>query len=87
MTVLVALSLTLVAIAGGAVVLTENPERQAVTYSLLGLALGVLFLVLQAPDVALSQVAVGAAVMPMMILLTVRTMHKDLKHRHEKDHS
>ena len=87
MTVLVALSLTLVAIAGGAVVLTENPERQAVTYSLLGLALGVLFLVLQAPDVALSQVAVGAAVMPMMILLAVRTMRKDQRQRRDEEDS
>jgi uncharacterized MnhB-related membrane protein len=86
-TVLVALSLTLVAIAGGAVVLTENPERQAVTYSLLGLALGVLFLVLQAPDVALSQVAVGAAVMPMMILLAVRTMRKDQRQRRDEEDS
>lgn len=89
MTVLVALSLTLVAVAGTTVVLTDRPKRQAVTYSLLGLALGVLFMVLQAPDVALSQIAVGAAVMPMMILLAIRTMEKDLRQRreHEEDDS
>jgi energy-converting hydrogenase B subunit D len=84
-TVLVGLSLTLVAVAGTAVVLTDKPERQAVTYSLLGLALGVLFLVLQAPDVALSQIAVGAAVMPMMILLAISTMRKDQAQRREDD--
>ncbi|HET7355202.1 MAG TPA: DUF4040 domain-containing protein [Nocardioidaceae bacterium] len=87
MTALLVLSLTLVGVAGTAVVATSRPERQVVTYSLFGLTLGVLFLALQAPDVALSQIAVGAAVMPMMILLTVRTMQKDLKQRREKDDS
>jgi uncharacterized MnhB-related membrane protein len=84
-TVLLVLVLTLVGVAGTAVVLTRNPERQAVTYSLLGLSLGVLFIVLQAPDVALSQIAVGTAVMPMMILLAIRTMRKDREQRRGED--
>ena len=84
MTALIVLSLTLVGVAGTAVVLAEKPERQVVTYSLFGLALGVLFLVLQAPDVALSQIAIGAAVMPMMILLAIRTMQKDHQQRQKR---
>ena len=87
MTALLVLSLTLVGVAGTAVVASSSPERQVVTYSLFGLTLGVLFLALQAPDVALSQLAVGAAVMPMMILLTIRTMQKDQKQRREKEDS
>ncbi|MFC5948688.1 hypothetical protein ACFQH9_10425 [Pseudonocardia lutea] len=46
-TVLVAL--TLVAVSGAAVVVTMDPARQAVTLSVFGLALAVLFFVLQAP--------------------------------------
>jgi uncharacterized MnhB-related membrane protein len=59
------------------VVLTHDPIRQAVTLSVFGVLLAVLFLVLQAPDVALSQVAVGAAVVPLMVLLAVRTIRRD----------
>ena len=47
--VLVLVALALVAVAGTAVVLTHDPARQAVTLSLSGLALTVLFVVLQAP--------------------------------------
>jgi uncharacterized MnhB-related membrane protein len=76
-TVIVAVALALVAIGGLAVVLTHDPIRQAVTLSVFGVLLAVLFLVLQAPDVALSQVAVGAAVVPLMVLLAVRTIRRD----------
>lgn len=84
MTVLIVLVLTLVALAGTAVVFTDAPERQAVTYSVFGLTLAVLFMVLQAPDVALSELGVGAAVVPLMIMLTVRTMRKDQRQRREE---
>ncbi|HTW20630.1 MAG TPA: hydrogenase subunit MbhD domain-containing protein [Mycobacteriales bacterium] len=71
MSFLVAISLTLVLAAAIAVVMTEDPHRQAVTLSLFGVCLAVLFFVLQAPDVALSQVAVGTAIVPLMVLLTI----------------
>lgn len=71
--VLVVAALVLVGVAGTAVVLTHDPARQAVTLSLSGLALTVLFVVLQAPDVALAQIAVGSAVVPLMVMLAVRT--------------
>jgi len=70
-TLLVGIALTLVLLAAAAVVFTDNPSRQAVTLSLFGLALTVLFLVMQAPDVALSQLAVGTAVVPLMVLLAI----------------
>lgn len=72
MNLLVLLGLALVATAGTAAVLTREPVRQAVALSVFGLTLALLFLVLQAPDVALSQLAVGTAVVPLMIMLTVR---------------
>ncbi|PBC70459.1 uncharacterized protein DUF4040 [Streptomyces sp. TLI_235] len=57
-------------------VLTRDPVRQAVVLSALGLGLAVLFAVLQAPDVALSQLAVGTALTPLLILLTVRRISR-----------
>ncbi|MEV4754239.1 DUF4040 domain-containing protein [Micromonospora sp. NPDC049559] len=69
---LIAVALVLVAVAGTAVALTGDPGRQAITLSVYGLLLTLLFLVLQAPDVALSQLAVGTALVPLMVMLTVR---------------
>jgi energy-converting hydrogenase B subunit D len=71
-TAVVVIALTLVGAGGTAVALTGAPERQAVTLSVFGLLLTVLFLVLQAPDVALSQLGVGAAVVPLMVMLALR---------------
>ncbi|KAA9150310.1 DUF4040 domain-containing protein [Amycolatopsis acidicola] len=70
--VVLLVALVLVAVAGFAVVRTQDPKRQAITLSVYGLCLTVLFLVLQAPDVALSELAVGSAVVPLMVLLTIR---------------
>ena len=61
----------LVAAAGTAVVLTRNPVNQAIVASFYGLVLGIMFLVYQAPDVALSQITVGAVALPLMILLAL----------------
>jgi energy-converting hydrogenase B subunit D len=67
-------ALTLVGVGGTAVVAVGAPERQAVTLSVFGLLLTLLFFVLQAPDVALSQLAVGTAVVPLMVMLAIRTI-------------
>ena len=61
----------LVAAAGTAVVLTRNPVNQAIVASFYGLVLGIMFLVYQAPDVALSQITVGAVALPLMIVLAL----------------
>ena len=53
------------------VVLARDPLRQAMITSIYGLVLGILFFVFQAPDVALSQTAVGAVALPLMILLAL----------------
>jgi uncharacterized MnhB-related membrane protein len=62
--------MVLVAVLGLFVVLTKDPLPQAIVFSLFGTALAVLFLVLQAPDVALSNIVVGLAY-PAMVLLTL----------------
>lgn len=60
-----------VALAGTAVVLTREPRRQVMVYSLYGIVLTILFVVLRAPDVAFSELAVGAAALPLMLLVTL----------------
>jgi uncharacterized MnhB-related membrane protein len=74
MTVLIVIILTLVLLGGAAVVFTPDPRQQAVTLSIYGILITVLFLVTQGPDVALSQLAVGTAFVPLMVLLTLRAM-------------
>lgn len=68
---LIAVTLLLVAAGGTAVVATRDPLRQAMMASLFGILLAILCFVLQAPDVALSEIVVGAVAVPLMILLSV----------------
>ncbi len=75
-TLLIAVALVLVGISGTAVALTLDPGRQAVSLSVFGILLALLFFLLQAPDVALSQIAVGTAVVPLMVMLAVRKTRK-----------
>jgi uncharacterized MnhB-related membrane protein len=69
---LIVVALTLVAVAAVVVVMTDDPSRQAVTLSAYGLLLAVLFMVLSAPDVALSQIGVNTAIVPLMVMLAIR---------------
>lgn len=71
MTALLAASLLLVAVGGTAVVLTPDPRNQAVVLSMYGLLLTVMFVVLQAPDVAMAQLAVGTVVLPLLVILAI----------------
>jgi uncharacterized MnhB-related membrane protein len=64
-------ALLLVGGAGTCVVAARDPLRQAVLASFFGIVLALLFFVLQAPDVALSEIVVGAVALPLMILLTL----------------
>ncbi|MEU9016862.1 DUF4040 domain-containing protein [Actinomadura sp. NPDC048394] len=74
--ILTALALTV--LMATAVVLTRHPARQAVVLSGYGMVLGVLFLVLQAPDVAMSQIGVGTVVVPLIVVLA---LHATSRHR------
>jgi len=68
-TAVIAVATVLTALAGTAVVFTHHPKRQALTLSMLGLMLTLVFVALQAPDVALSELGINALVVPMVILL------------------
>ncbi|MFJ5800520.1 hydrogenase subunit MbhD domain-containing protein [Streptomyces decoyicus] len=80
------LGLVLVAVAGTATVLVRDPVRQSFLLSLLGLALAAVFLLLQAPDVALSQLAVGSALTPLMVLLSVRKVRRKARSERREEH-
>ena len=77
MTALLATALALVALGGTAVVLQRDPTRQALLAGLFGLALAVLFLVFQAPDVALSALVVGTVALPAMILFALERVREE----------
>jgi uncharacterized MnhB-related membrane protein len=74
MSALIAVSLTLVALAAVAVVMTDDPQRQAVTLSAFGLLMALSFVTLSAPDVALSEIGVGTAIVPLMVMLAIRKL-------------
>ena len=61
----------LIAAAGLAVVLTRDLVRLALMTSVFGMLLVVFFLVLQAPDVALSELVVGAGGFPLVIAVAI----------------
>jgi energy-converting hydrogenase B subunit D len=59
-----------------AVVLNRDPLRQQVTWSVYGLVLVGFFVVLQAPDVALSELVVSAVAYPFVVLLTLARIRR-----------
>ena len=63
--------LLLVGAVGTAVALERNPLRQSMVSGAFGLVLAVLFLVFQAPDVALSEIVVGSVVIPLVVLVAL----------------
>ncbi|MFG2793337.1 hydrogenase subunit MbhD domain-containing protein [Streptomyces sp. NPDC048419] len=73
---LIVVALLLVAASATVAVVTRDPMRQALVLSVLGVVLAVLFTVLQAPDVALSQLAVGSALTPLLVMLSVRKIRR-----------
>ncbi len=73
--------LVLVAAGAAGVVRTREPFPQAIAVSAYGLVLALMFLLFQAPDVALSQIVVGAVVLPLMILLSLTKIRRDQEGR------
>lgn len=66
-------------VAGTTVVLIRDPLRMTIVNTIFGLTLTVLFLVFQAPDVALSMIVVGGIAYPIVLLAAIS------KVRSEKD--
>lgn len=68
---ILALLLILTAVTATVVALTREPGRQAVVLSAYGILLGMVMLALAAPDVALSQIGVGTAAVPLIVVLAL----------------
>jgi len=58
------------------VVLIRDRVRQVLALSVYGVLLALLFLAFQAPDVTLSELTVGAVVLPAVLLITLAKVRK-----------
>ncbi len=68
--------LLFVAAGGATIVFTRNTTSQTIVVSFYGLLLAMMFFVFQAPDVALSQIVVGALALPLMVLVALARIRK-----------
>ncbi len=84
MKVLQWVALLLVAFTAPGVVLSRDPKGQVVTLSFYGLVCALMFFVFQAPDVALSQIVIGAVMLPLMIMLTLTRMRRQKLRREQE---
>jgi uncharacterized MnhB-related membrane protein len=66
--------LLLVAVSGLAVVCTRDVTSQILALSFYGVLMALVFFFFQAPDVALSQITVGALALPLMVMLAISRM-------------
>lgn len=64
----------LVALSGFCVVRTRDVTSQVIALGFYGLLMALTFFYFQAPDVALSQITVGAVALPLMIMLAISRM-------------
>jgi len=75
--VLQVVALLAVALGGTATVLVRDVVRQALVSGVFGLQLAFLFFAFAAPDVALSEIVVATAAVPLMVLLTLTKLRRD----------
>jgi energy-converting hydrogenase B subunit D len=66
--------LLLVGASGFAVVRTRDVTSQIVALGFYGIVTALMFFFFQAPDVALSQITVGAVALPLMVMLAISRM-------------
>ncbi len=66
--------LLVVAISGLGVVSTRDVTEQVIALGFYGILMALVFFYFQAPDVALSQITVGAVALPLMVMLAISRM-------------
>ena len=64
--------LLILIITGAAAPLQKQPLLMVITYSAFGLVMSVLWMLLQAPDLAITEAAVGTGVSGVLFYLTLR---------------
>lgn len=78
-----AVALLFTALGALVVVLARDLVRQALLFSLYGFSLVVLFLVFQAPDVALSALVVSAIAYPLVLVAAIARVHGHRKRQQQ----
>ena len=76
MDILQVAALVLVAAGATLVVRTRDRVRLVLVLSVYGMLLAILFFAFQAPDVALSELTVGAIALPLILLLAIAKVRK-----------
>jgi len=69
-------AMVFVALAAVGVAAARDLVRQAIVFSLYGFGLVVLFLVFQAPDVALSAITVSSAAAPLVLTIAILAVRR-----------
>jgi len=73
--------LAFVAVTGTAVVFTRQATSQVIGLSFYGCILALMFFIFQAPDVAFSQITIGAVALPLMFMLALAKIRRDEEQR------
>ena len=71
MRLLILVTLVLAGLCGAGVVFARTPQRQVFAMGANGLVLSLLFMALQAPDVAFAELIIGAAALPLMFFVVL----------------
>jgi energy-converting hydrogenase B subunit D len=77
--------LVLVGVSGFAVVRTRDVTSQVISLGFYGVVLALVFFFFRAPDVALSQITVGAVALPLMVMLAISRMKFRTANSAQKD--
>ena len=77
MSLLISLLLLMAAASGTGVALSRKPRHQVMAMAVNGLVLALLFMALQAPDVAFAELAVGTAGLPLLFLIVLASVKMD----------
>ena len=77
MSLLLPLLFLLAAATGTGVVLSRDAAAAGLAMAANGLVLALLFMALQAPDVAFSELAVGTAALPLLFLVALASIRMD----------
>lgn len=77
--------LALIAVSAFVIVRTDDITNQILALGFYGLLFALMFFLFQAPDVALSQITVGAIALPLMVMLAITRMkHRKAVNKQEK---
>ncbi|MBE7218341.1 MAG: DUF4040 domain-containing protein [Caulobacteraceae bacterium] len=84
MSLLFGFLLLVIAASGLMVVAVRDPRRQVFAMAANGLVLALLFFAMQAPDVAMAELAVGGAAAPLLFLTAMSAVRSNM-HRREME--